>query len=173
MSKSKKVITESEFMRITMTKLETKRLNIYTASQNEMLQIIKEQPDEDLKTAYLEMLQGASKHPDQWVWYAIWIIERKDGTKVGDLSFKGFNDDGAVEIGYGILENHQRRGFATEAVETAVAWAFSQPGVRCVEAETEPGNRPSQRVLEKCGFIPSGTVGEEGPRFVKRRMPIS
>ncbi len=33
-------------------------------------------------------------------------------------------------------------------------------------AETEPGNIASQRVLEKAGFIPTGTNGEEGPRFV-------
>ena len=36
-----------------------------------------------------------------------------------------------------------------------------------VEAETEPDNRASQRVLEKCGFLPSGTFGEEGPRFFR------
>lgn len=33
-------------------------------------------------------------------------------------------------------------------------------------AETEPGNIASQRVLEKAGFIPTETNGEEGPRFV-------
>lgn len=150
-----------------MIKLETERLSIYPASQKEMLQIIDEETDESLKTAYLEMLQGALKCPDQWVWHAIWIIEQKDGIKVGDLCFKGFNNDGSVEIGYGILDNHQRHGYATEAVEAAVSWALSQPGVTRIEAETEPGNRPSQRVLEKCGFISTGTVGEEGPRFVK------
>ena len=35
---------------------------------------------------------------------------------MGDLSFKGFNDDGSVEIGYGIDEAHQGQGYATEAV---------------------------------------------------------
>lgn len=35
-----------------------------------------------------------------------------------------------------------------------------------VEAETAPDNKASQRVLEKCGFVPDGTTGEEGPRFV-------
>ncbi len=27
----------------------------------------------------------------------------------------------------------------------------------------------SQRVLAKCGFVPTGTVGEEGPRFVREK----
>ena len=45
-------------------------------------------------------------------------------------------------------------------------WALSQPGVIRVEAETDSNNIASQRVLEKAGFIPTGTIGEEGPRFV-------
>lgn len=43
--------------------------------------------------------------------------------------------------------------------------AFGQKDVVFVEAETDPDNKASQRVLEKCGFVPDGT-GVEGPRFV-------
>ena len=150
-----------------MIKLNTERLIIYTASRDEMQKIIDEQADDILKMAYREMLQGSLDHPDQWAWYAIWRIERKDGSKVGDLCFKGLNDDGSVEIGYGISTEYQGRGYATEAVDAMVSWALRQPEVRRVDAETEPGNKASQRVLEKCGFIPTGTTGEEGPRFVK------
>ena len=150
-----------------MIKLNTERLILYTASREEMQEIIDGQADDILKTAYREMLQGSLDHPDQWEWYAIWIIERKDGAKVGDLCFKGLNDDGSVEIGYGISEEYQGRGYATEAVDAMVSWALRQPEVGRVEAETEPDNKASQRVLEKCGFIPAGTTGKEGPRFVK------
>lgn len=73
----------------------------------------------------------------------------------------------APEIGYGILEDHQGQGYATEAVDAAVRWALNQPSVHRVEAETEPENRASRRVLEKCAFLPTGTVGEEGPRFFR------
>ena len=114
------------------------------------------------------MLEGSLQHPEQWLWYAIWTIARKDGVPVGDLCFKGFNPDGSVEIGYGILEEHRGRGYATEAVSAAVGWALSQEGVSRVEAETGQENRASQRILEKCGFRPTGTLGEEGPRFVCR-----
>ena len=47
------------------------------------------QTDVTMKTAYREMLQGAEAHPDRWEWYAIWMIDRKDGAHVGELSFKG------------------------------------------------------------------------------------
>ena len=72
-----------------------------------------------------------------------------------------------AEIGYGILEEYQSQGYATEAVGAAANWALKQSNVTRVEAETEPDNRASQRVLEKCGFLPSGTFGEEGPRFFR------
>ena len=147
--------------------IETDRLKIYTLSKDEMECLIGKQTDEILVTAYKEMLQGAIDHPESWDWYAIWIIRQKNGIPVGDLCFKGFNSDGSVEIGYGITEDNQNHGYATEAVAAAAAWALNQPGVTRVEAETEPNNKASQRVLEKCGFMPTGTFGEEGPRFVK------
>ncbi len=149
--------------------IETERFAIHTASQDEMLRIIEKQTDEILKTAYQEMLQGCLDNPNQWQWYCIWIIELKDGTYAGDLSFKGLSADGSVEIGYGILQEHQGCGYATEAVGAAAAWALQQPGITRVEAETEPDNLASQRVLEKCGFSPTGLTGQEGPRFVKTR----
>ena len=151
-----------------MIKLNTERLILYTASRDEMQKIIDDEADDILKTAYREMLSGALDHPDQWEWYTIWIIERKDGSRVGDLCFKGRNDDGSVEIGYGISTEYRGCGYATEAVDAMVLWALRQPEVKRVEAETEPENKASQRVLEKCGFLPTGTTGEEGPRFVKK-----
>ena len=147
--------------------IETRRLKIYPAAREQMEAFAAAETDAELRKAYTEMLEGCLKHPDQWEWYAMWMIELRDGTHIGDLCFKGLGADGAVEIGYGILEEYRGKGYAAEAVEAAVNWAMKQPAVARVEAETEPDNRASQRVLEKCGFLPSGTMGEEGPRFYK------
>lgn len=150
--------------------IETERLTIRTATQSEMKELAERQTDPELIKAYGEMISGCVDHPDQWEWYAVWMIELKDGTHVGDLSFKGPGGNGDPEIGYGILEEHRGKGYAKEAVNAAVNMALSMPGVRQVEAETEPDNEASKRVLQSCGFIPSGKVGEEGPRFVKKRI---
>ena len=147
--------------------IETKQMRIYPAMQEQMEAFIAAEADAELKKAYTEMLEGCLRHPDQWQWYAMWMIELRDGTHIGDLCFKGLGANGTVEIGYGILEEYQGRGYATEAVDAAVTWALQQPSVTRVEAETAPDNRVSQRVLEKCGFLPSGTIGEEGPRYFK------
>ena len=147
--------------------IETKGLRIFPATQEQMEAFIAKEADAGLKKAYTEMLEGCLRHPDQWQWYAMWMIELRDGTHIGDLCFKGLGANGTVEIGYGVLEEYQGRGYATKAVGSAVNWALQQPGVKRVEAETDPANRASQRVIEKCGFLPSCTFGEEGPRFFK------
>ena len=49
-------------------------------------------------------------------------------------------------------------------------WAFQQKDIVFVDAETEPENKVSQRVPEKCGFVPDRTTGEEGSRFVPERL---
>lgn len=148
--------------------LETEQLRLYVASQAEMEQLIERQTDGELKKAYQEMLDGYLTHPKQGEWYAIWLVTRHDGVQVGDLSFKGLNEDGSVEIGYGIKDEFQGQWYATKAVRAAVDWALNQDGVLCVEAEAEPDNKVSQRVLAKCGFVLNGIVGEEGPRFVRK-----
>ena len=145
--------------------IETNRLKIYAASQEKMETFIEAQTLDDLKAAYTEMLNGCLEHSNQWDWYAIWMIELKDSTHIGELCFKGLSADGIAEIGYGISEAYQNNGYATEAVKAVLEWAFSHPEVAAVEAETDSDNTASKRVLEKCGFALNGVIGEEGPRW--------
>ena len=145
--------------------IETENLKIYAASQNEMENFIELQTNEVLKAAYTEMLNGCIENPEQWEWYAICMIELKDGTHIGEMCFKGLNSDGVVEIGYGITEQYQEHGYATEAVKAISAWAFQEPTVTAIEAEIEDKNIASRKVLEKCGFIFTGKNGKEGPRY--------
>ena len=141
-------------------------IRIYPASQEQMEKFIASETDEELKKAYSEMLEGCLAHPGEWAWYAMWMIEKVDGTHIGDLCFKGIEAGRNPEIGYGILEEFRGQGFATEAVKLALEWAFQHPEIKAVEAETDPGNAASQRVLMKCGFRPNGEIGEEGPRYI-------
>ena len=58
--------------------------------------------------------------------------------------------------------------FAKELIDCGI---LDAAGVAAVEAETEPANAASQAVLRKVGFVPTGTVGKEGPRFILRCLP--
>ena len=148
--------------------IETERLILYPIGDAEMAELVERESDPDLRQAYAEMLQGCIQEPEHRLWYAVWQIELKNGsgTVVGDLCFKGLGADGMVELGYGLYEGCCGKGYMTEAVRAISAWALSQQGVTRVEAETEPGNTASQKVLFRAGFHAAGRYGEEGPRFV-------
>ena len=149
--------------------VETKRLKMYPATREQMEKIIDTESCEELKAAYSEMLNCCLEHSDEWEWYAMWNIELLDGTHVGELCFRGLDASGVTEIGYGILEERQGQGYATEAVKAVTEWALQNKNVTAIEAETDVNNIISQKLLKKCGFIENGIMGEEGPRFVLTR----
>lgn len=148
--------------------IKTNRLNIYPASNEQMEHLIAEQSLPELKEVYSQMLNGCLSHPNQREWYAIWNMELNDGSKVvvGNMSFKGLERDGILEIGYGTNTGYEGQGYMTEAVSAIVRWAAAQDSVKLIEAEIEENNIASKRVLEKTGFILNGKVGNEGPRYV-------
>lgn len=153
--------------------VKSKRLVIRPMSDEEIENLIMTPESDELSLAYREMLAGCRAHPQSRIWYAPWgMYLKSDGTYIGDLGFKGPVCEHSVEIGYGILPAYEGKGYTTEAVHTMVQWAFGNPEVVFVEAETEPNNGASQRILEKCGFKPDGT-GAEGPRFVLERPMTS
>lgn len=144
----------------------TERMTIYPLSDEQLQEKIDLESNEDLKVAFTQMLAGCKEHPEQRIWYTIWVMRLNTADKeiVGDLSFKGLIE-GTVEIGYGIKKAYEGQGLMTEAVMAMAKWASNQSGVVKVEAETDSDNIISQKVLCKSGFMENGTKGEEGPRF--------
>lgn len=155
----------------------THRLLIRPMTNEEIRALMGKTENEDLRQAYDEMLSGCEANPEQRIWYAPWKISlKKEDTYIGDIGFKGLQENHAVEIGYGILKEYEGQGFATEAVKALTEWAFANEEVYFVEAETAPENMASQKVLEKNGFSADGE-GEEGLRYVREKeetawMPI-
>ena len=146
--------------------VKTKRMMIRLMSDEEIENLIEASSLDELRTAYREMLSGCKRDPENRVWYAPWKMTlKKDDTYIGNLSFKGPAKDNVVEIGYGILPDQEGKGYTTEAVQAMTQWAFGNADVVFVEAEIEPENRASRRILEKCGFVSNGE-GQEDPRFV-------
>jgi hypothetical protein len=77
------------------------------------------------------------------------IIERDTATVVGDIGFIGPpGPDGLIEVGYSVIRERRRLGYATEAARAIIDWAHRQPGVRTVVAGCDKDNVPSIRTLE-------------------------
>ncbi|MEA4966031.1 MAG: GNAT family N-acetyltransferase [Oscillospiraceae bacterium] len=113
---------------------------------------------EPMEGCFLEIVKGqlaaTERDPDHYMWHSFWLLLRKmDRVVVGAADFKNVPDEnGEVEIGYGLGTPFEGSGYMTEAVKAMCAWAEQQEGVRHVIAETERDSLPSQRVLERCGF---------------------
>lgn len=86
--------------------------------------------------------------------FGVWVmIEHDSGSVVGDIGFIGPPDEvGSIEVGYSVIPDRRRRGYATEAAGAIVEWARSQPDVRVIVAGCDSDNAPSIRILERLGF---------------------
>ena len=84
--------------------------------------------------------------PDPWT-LGFAVVHRVTNVAVGTCGFKGpSGTDGIVEIAYGIALDHQGKGYATEAAEALVAYAFGSGQVRVVRAHTFSESNASTRV---------------------------
>jgi ribosomal-protein-alanine N-acetyltransferase len=95
--------------------------------------------------------------------FGVWVmIERASGSVVGDTGFHGPPDEvGTIEIGYSVIPDRRRHGYATEAADALVKWALSQPGIHLIVAGCDPKNVPSIRTLERIGFRRNGEANGE------------
>jgi len=98
-----------------------------------------------------------------WSFWYLLTSEKGVLEVLGICGFKGRpNAAGSVEIGYSVLSQFRDEGFATEAVERLVTWAFSHQSVVEVCAETLPHLKQSIRVMQKNGFVYTGPGSELG-----------
>jgi len=117
----------------------------------------------DALPLFLGWLEAAPDRAGWFGWYALAPME--GGTApvlVAGGGFLGPPEDGTVHIGYSVLPQFQQQGYATELVGGLLRWAFAQPGVSRIAAETEWANPASVRVLVKSGFVPAGVATEPG-----------
>ncbi len=131
--------------------------------------------DRDAQEYFRARLEAGGAAVEGWYgWYAVKEADREGPRAlVAAAGYLGPPDaSGAVEIGYSVLPEWRRRGYASEIVEALVARAFSQPGVRRVVAHTTAANLGSAAVLLRCGFRQLGAGRDAGSvRFVRGARP--
>tara|TARA_B100000959_G_scaffold138974_1_gene146018 strand:- start:74 stop:601 length:528 start_codon:yes stop_codon:yes gene_type:complete len=76
--------------------------------------------------------------------------------------------EGEIEIGYFLRRLAWGNGYATEAAERLLRFAFEDTSLKEVVAVIDAENKGSRRVLDKIGFVSTGTrraYGETLPGF--------
>ncbi|WP_026559086.1 GNAT family N-acetyltransferase [Bacillus sp. J37] len=123
--------------------IKTKRLNIKPCTRDLY------ESDEEIKSHIQLYLEELESDQELFGW-GVWLVfSQTDQQLIGDIGFKGKPVDGVVEVGYGISPDEQNKGYATEAVEALVNWAFQTGKVNKIVAECLKTNEASIRVLEK------------------------
>jgi RimJ/RimL family protein N-acetyltransferase len=90
-----------------------------------------------------------------------WAIALADDRLVGTFSLFALNRaQHRAEIGYALASREWHRGYATEAARLAIAYAFCTIGLARLEADVDPRNEPSCRLVERIGFRREGLLRE-------------
>lgn len=113
------------------------------------LRLHEDWPDAELPGVLESYAKLIEAHPDKIGW-GVWLFAR-EGVVIGDGGFHGPPKEGRVQVGYSIVPEHRRRGYATQALSALCGWAIGQ-GARIIEAHCAASNAASARVLVKCGF---------------------
>jgi len=86
------------------------------------------------------------------------IIQKKDGTKIGVTWHFTNQPSETMEISYFLILGERGKGYGTEVVQLMVDYLFLFKNIVRIQAVTNVGNKASQRVLEKAGFRIEGTI---------------
>jgi len=89
------------------------------------------------------------------------IVLRETGELIGNVSLHHFFEQNRrCEIGYALASKYWGQGYATEALRAAIQHGFDALNLNRIEADIDPRNIGSGRVLEKLGFRKEGFMPE-------------
>ena len=90
--------------------------------------------------------------------YNFGIFLNETGELIGSIALNEVIRGGlqSCYLGYSMAQEHNGKGYMSEAVALLLKYAFEVLKLHRIEAGVMPVNIGSQRVLEKCGFVREG-----------------
>lgn len=148
----------------------TERLLVVPVSEEHIADLLAVNGDDQV-TRFLPYASWQS-HDDGLAWLArmralaesgsarqLVIALRETGRAIGTLLlFRHDERSRRIEIGYALGRRYWRHGFMRETLTAACEHAFSELACRRLEAEVDPGNVASCRLLEQVGFKLEGRL---------------
>ncbi|MGP4070339.1 GNAT family N-acetyltransferase [Halobacillus sp. B29] len=130
-----------------------------------------------------ELLNSPKSNPDKHIEFVknrmettypnglgYWTIESKvnNGEFIGWILLIPIDNIGPeVEIGWRLKRDYWGAGYATEAGNTILTYAFDTVDLENVVADIHPSNRGSIRVAEKLGFSVEESINESAGNYVR------
>ncbi len=104
---------------------------------------------------------------------ALAMTDRWSGHYLGSCGLSPLPEPGDVECYYTVLPAHWGQGYATEATQALLAYAFTELGSLHVVAFVREGNLASIRVAEKLGMTCDGMVHREDGEMPRLRYSMT
>ena len=105
-----------------------------------------------------EMQQARPGGQDDW--YQVAVELKSGGVLIGDIGFKIFSGGQQAEIGFTLASAYQGKGYAFEATHRILQYLFEQLTLHRVQANCDPRNSASVRLLERLGMRREGHMIE-------------
>ena len=149
-----------------MTILETDRLILRDLQESDLPALIAMNQDPEVMRYFpklysqaesLRLYQGIQDEVKAYG-YSLWAVEEKTSQEFIGLvglhhsDLRIFAGKEAVEIGWRLRKEFWNRGYATEAAQVCLDFAFQQAGLSEVYSFTSLLNLPSQKVMQKLGM---------------------
>ncbi|MGG7438510.1 GNAT family N-acetyltransferase [Chryseobacterium arthrosphaerae] len=110
-------------------------------------------PDADVLETLPRIISNLSRVEGPTGFESWMIIKKETGEVIGDIGFKGFEEESkSCDIGYGITGSERRNGYAEEAAGILIRWAFSNETLSHITARCLPENTGSVNLLIKLNF---------------------
>jgi RimJ/RimL family protein N-acetyltransferase len=85
------------------------------------------------------------------------IIQKKDGTRIGLAYHRIYQPYGVMGIGCFLVPSERGKGYGTEATQLLIDYLFLSRDIVRIQATTNVSNKTARRTLEKAGFKTEGT----------------
>lgn len=107
-----------------------------------------------------EYIAGCARHLVEFGHPMKWQVRDSEGKLCGSIALMNQHGKGSHkdEIGYWIGKAHRNKGLMTDSIKAFSDLVFRYYGLVRLEATIFSYNIPSQKVVEKCGFIYEGTL---------------
>jgi RimJ/RimL family protein N-acetyltransferase len=106
-------------------------------------------------------IERSNKYLGEGVGLAWGIAKLADDRVIGSVNFFEFHaQNRSCEVGYVLGREHWGKGLASEALTLGIGYVFEVMQLLRIEADIDPRNAPSERILIRQGFQVEGLLRE-------------
>lgn len=146
--------------------IETERLRLRPMNAADVPALKEWLPDPSIYTYWGKGASKAEKNPELLFEkpekptksFHLGIEEKVGGKIVGDVWVYLIENDRMASVAIRLAAARQGKGFGTETLSAMTKFCFEKTELQRLWTEVDVRNIPSQKMLEKCGFVREGLI---------------